>query len=121
MESIVSIIGTLVGIEGISYGIYQDRTKAQVEKLMRQNSWSVYRTCYKTFEKIWALHESSRNDVPTDLAKAEASIRELHRKCIQQVIHQYSDLTEDDLITWKETGKLADQFSLDEFRREIGS
>ena len=118
---IVSIVGTIVGIIGLAYGIYQNRTKAQLEKLTRQNAWSTYRTCYQAFLKIWNLHESTQGNIPTDLAKAEASIRELHRKCIEQVIHHYPELTESDLVAWKESGKLVDDFSLTEFRREMGS
>lgn len=104
MELILSFVSIVLGVAGISYGVYQDRSKAKIVDLTQRNGWSTYQSCFKTFQKIWFLHEATIGEMPPDLAKAEANIRELLRKCIENVVQQYPHITEADLIKWKEVG-----------------
>jgi len=120
MELVFSIISVGLGVAGLAYGVYQNRLRARLVAMMRRNAWSLYRSCYATFVHVFTFYKEKGEEIDDRrLHMADATIRELHRKCVDNVIQQYPSLTPEDIDRWRASGRIEEDFVAEEFKKEL--
>ena len=110
----LSIVGTLIGVAGLAYAIYQTTEKRKLQELVRAQSWSMYSMANNCNGIAQAALNTYRN-VQTEgknaellilLAKNDAFGQALFKETIRQIQSSESSFKYSDIAKWVEDGKI---------------
>ena len=111
INSILSIVGSLVGIAGFAYGLYQSSMRKQIQRLNRARAWEFFRVMFSTFGHLQEYYKHDRpKPVPRhpamDAAMAQMGV--LYPRAIENVIAQYENVTPEDIDEWNRRHQIHD-------------
>jgi len=116
MEQIMSYIGTIVGILGLGYAIYQNRERSKLNNYVKANNWfNLQRTnngngTIQLAKKLYLQKHSDKLDseVLNLLAMADAHGQEVYKEVIRQIQISEDSFENKDFERWQKEGKLSD-------------
>ncbi len=107
-----------IGVAGFCYGVYQNRTKARISRMARQQAWANYQT---TANALGFFQDYMKKDKPPHtrlFGQAHARLDEAYQKAIQNLVLNYDRVTPDMVARWIEQGRLKD-YDDGNFRRHL--
>ncbi|WP_394227129.1 BAR domain-containing protein [Pseudoalteromonas spongiae] len=115
MENFVTYAGIVIGLIGLGVGYWQNRQKAQFEKIVRANSWFNYQrannangTVQLALSKYKEKHaENISSDVIEEMARADAFGQEVFKESIRQIHFSEASFKKEDIDLWESEGKIS--------------
>jgi len=120
MNTILSWISVIIGIAGLSYGIYQGRQKHHIERLASLQAWEVFQSAYQALG--WfnnAQKETDINERNTILREAHARLDSHYTKTIHNIYTHLKRVTPELIDKWIKEGRI-EEHSRRDFLRQIG-
>ncbi len=106
----VGILGLVVGVTGLVFGIYQNRSKRQIRRLSLLNAWTQYKTASAAlgFLDKYYKHSDPLPPQTSDGGSAIAKMSELHKLTIRNLLHQYDDVSGRLIEQWMKEGRITE-------------
>jgi hypothetical protein len=116
MENFATYLGTIFGLISLIVAFWQNRQKAQLEKVLKANNWyNVQRTDNSTgtTQKAFQVYKDKHADnldaeVIEVLAKADAFGQEVWKESIRQIHFSEPSFTKSDIEIWEKEGKIGE-------------
>ncbi|MGI9573222.1 hypothetical protein ACRYJU_03955 [Alloalcanivorax xenomutans] len=116
MAEIATYLGTMFGLVGLIAAYWQNRQKANLEKVIRANSWFNYQrsnnsngTLQKAMRLYKERHEGSLDpDVIEELARADAFGQEVHKESVRQIHFSEPSFKKENIESWVSEGKISE-------------
>lgn len=117
MNDLMNWLGTIVGIVGFFYALYESRQKRTLRDLIRANNWFMYQRINNATGSVQVSLQKYKNahahcidsDVLEWLSKSDAFSQEVFKEIIRQIQVFEPTFTERDLDRWKNDGKLTEE------------
>ena len=103
LNTILSTIGSLVGIIGFAYGFYQNSMRKRIQSLNRIRAWEFFRVMYSTFAHLQDYYTRKQPLPPRnpDLDGAMAKMSVLYPQAIENILAQYENITPATIDEWQ--------------------
>ncbi len=121
METIITIIGTLITVISFIYAIHRNRKLKKLEDYNREQAWELYRQSAKVLCLSQELEQIPTNDknTITTTAKNEAASQELILSAIRMIKRFEPKYDIETIESWTKLGRLANESHIKAFKAYI--
>jgi hypothetical protein len=108
METIVTIIGTIVTIVSFGYAVYVNRRHSKLINYNREQAWEIYRqssNVLAAYQKLERMNIENK-EATALVAKAEAHAMELTLNSIRMIKRFEKKYTAQTIQKWAQEGRL---------------
>ena len=121
MENTLSWISVVLGVAGVSYGIYQNKQKIYIERLATLQAWEVYQSAQQASgwlnDFLKEKADSPRKE--TLLAEVHARIDSHFSKTIHNLYTHHAKVTPELIERWVTEGRI-NEHSRGAFLKHLG-